>query len=140
MIFNIFKRSIFEIGHCWPEIRIISDSFYFFDCLKIDATQNVSSTRYIIYTHTHTYTFSLPHFPYFSPFRSVCICLSRTLILMLFFSFPNLILIHRQCTHLLGLCVVVRLFYISSQNSYKLNDGLFCPHKFLVCTKNKANR
>lgn len=45
MIFNIFKRSIFEIGHCWPEIRIISNSFYFFDCLKIDATQNVSTTH-----------------------------------------------------------------------------------------------
>lgn len=56
MIFNIFKRSIFEIGHCWPEIRIISDSFYFFDCLKIDATQNVSSTHYIMRAHKHAHT------------------------------------------------------------------------------------
>lgn len=56
----IFKRAISEIAHCWPEMRIISDSFYLFDCWKIDATQ-VSVPRFSSYTsspysyHTSVY-------------------------------------------------------------------------------------
>lgn len=101
---------------------------------------SVAHATLYIPTHTHIHFLS----PTLSVFFSVPVCLHLSLS---FFHSHALFLVSKSHTHTpsvytsLGIvCSGAAFFYISSQNSYKLNDGLFCLHKFLVCTKNKANR
>ena len=61
------KRAILEIAHCWPEIRIITDSFYMFDCWKIDATQ-MSVAQHHLWQYTCRYR---PASAYVHPYPAI---------------------------------------------------------------------